>query len=113
MEGSQNFITFIPRAFLFVNEDKHLILVLLRKVNLEQKEICASDLLKPLISMLLTHIHFGFSCFTFYPTDNSTGWGQNGTCPIFTPGVSCFYPKLWGKNEISLKAIFSKPLSVP
>ena len=33
-------------------------------------------------------------------------------CPIFTPGVSCFYPKSWGKNWTSLKAIFLKLVKV-
>ena len=27
-------------------------------------------------------------------------------CSIFTPGVSRFYPKLWGKNGPSSKVIF-------
>ena len=47
----------------------------------------------------------------FYPIDNSTGWGKNVTCPIFTSGVSCFHPKLWGKNRTSLTAIFLKSKS--
>ena len=59
-----NLITLIPKAFLFVNEDDHLVLVLLCKANLECQKICASDWLKP-TSMLLMHIHFGFLCFTF------------------------------------------------
>ena len=50
------------RVLLFVNEDEHLILVLLCKENLEHKEICATYLLKPPISMLLTHIHIVFLC---------------------------------------------------
>ena len=41
----------------------------------------------------------------FYPIDNSTGWGKNGMHLIFTPGKSCFYPKLLGKNGTSLKAL--------
>ena len=35
----------------------------------------------------------------FYPIDNFM-------CPILTPGVSRFDPKLWSKNGTSLKVIF-------
>ena len=42
----------------------------------------------------------------FYPTDNSTGLGKNGACPIFAVGLSHFYHKLHGKDVTSLKAIF-------
>ena len=45
-------ITLVPRVFLFVDKGEHLILVLLCKANLEHREICASDWLKPM-SMLL------------------------------------------------------------
>ena len=48
-----------------MDEGEHLILTLLHKANLERKEIHAYDLLKTLLSMLRTHIHFGFLCFTF------------------------------------------------
>ena len=47
-----------------MDEGKHLILVLLRKANLEHKETFASDWLKSPIPMLLTHIRFFF--FMFY-----------------------------------------------
>ena len=43
MRVSENLITLISRAFLFVNKGEHFILVLLCKANLEHKEICASD----------------------------------------------------------------------
>ena len=48
-----------------MDEGEHLILVLLRKANLEHKETCASDWLKHPIPLLLTHMCFGFLCFTF------------------------------------------------
>ena len=55
-----------------------------------------------------------------YPIDNSIGWRKNETCPIVTPGVSCFYPKSQFKNGTCLKAILliskshlPKLLSVP
>ena len=123
MRGSEKLITLIPRAFLWVNESEHLILVLLHKANLEHNKACASDWLKPPISTLLTHIHFGFLfyipdlalCYKksiysssighFHVTDNSTGWGKNQTCPIFTLCASRFYPKS-GVNSTSLKVIF-------
>ena len=53
-----NLITLIPRAFLFMDKDEHLILVLLFKANLEHKEISASNWLKPPISMLLTLVFY-------------------------------------------------------
>ena len=43
-----------------MDEGKHLILVLLRKANLEHKETFASDWLKSPIPTLLTHIRFFF-----------------------------------------------------
>ena len=64
--GFWDLITLISRAFLFVSEGEHLILVLLYKADLEHKEICASDWLKHPISTLLTHIHF---VFLFYIPD--------------------------------------------
>ena len=42
----------------------------------------------------------------FYLIGNSTEWGKHGTCSIFTPRVSHFYPKLRGKNGTSVKAAF-------
>ena len=63
INGSENLITLISKAFLFKKKGEHLILVLLCKANLEHKEICASDWLKPCISVLLTHIHFVFFLF--------------------------------------------------
>ena len=60
-----NLITLIPRIFFFVDEGKHMILALLCKANIEHRETCSSDSLKPPMSLLLTHIHFVFSCFTF------------------------------------------------
>ena len=42
----------------------------------------------------------------FYLIGNSTEWGKHGTCSIFTPRVSHFYPKLRGKNGTSVKAVF-------
>ena len=129
MRVSENLITLISRAFLFVNKGEHFILVLLCKANLEHKEICASDWVsyiqvanpyslwvfmfyipdlalcykKPYSSSLgsmhrraLNNDFGNFMMSHFYPIDNSTGWGKNGSCPIFTPGVSCFYPKLPG-----------------
>ena len=65
MREIRNLIIFVPRTFLFVDEEEHLILVLLQKANVEHKEICASDCLKPPISMLLTHTHSGF--YVLYP----------------------------------------------
>ena len=61
----RNLITLVPRAFLFVEVGEHFILVLLCTANVECKEICASDWLKPPTSTVLTYIHFGFLCFTF------------------------------------------------
>ena len=46
----------LQSAFLFVDQDQHLILVLLCKANLEYNKIFASDWLKP----MLTHIYFDF-----------------------------------------------------
>ena len=48
-----------------MDEVGHLILVLLRKANLEHKEIYSSDCLKPPIYVSLTHILFGFLCFIY------------------------------------------------
>ena len=59
-----NLITLIPRIF-FVDEGEHMILALLCKANIEHQETCSSDWLKRPMSLLLTHIHFVFSCFTF------------------------------------------------
>ena len=64
--GITNLITLVPRAFLFVDEGEHLILALLCKANLECKEICASDWLKPISTLLslvfyVLHCRFGFA----------------------------------------------------
>ena len=56
----RNLITIALRVFHFVDKGEHLILVLSCKANLEWKEICASDWLKPPISMLITLI---FMCY--------------------------------------------------
>ena len=135
--GIRSLITVIHSAFFFVNKDGHLILVLLCKTNLECKEICNSEWLKPPISTLLTLLfyvvlsRFGFALqeailqfkhrqhrrafsndlgnfmvFHFYPIGNSVVWGKNGTCSIFTLGVSHFYPNSLGKNRTPLKVIF-------
>ena len=50
--GIRNLITLVPRAFLFVDKGEDFILVLFCKAKLERKDICASDWLKPPISML-------------------------------------------------------------
>ena len=39
--------------------------MLLRRANHEHKETCASDRLKPLISILTTQIHVGF-CYVLH-----------------------------------------------
>ena len=65
--GIRNLITLVPGAFLFVGKGEDFILVLFCKAKLERKDICASDWLKPPISMLLTlgfyvlHSRFGFA----------------------------------------------------
>ena len=41
-----------------MDKGEHLMLVLLCKANLECKEVCASDWLKPLKSMLLTLVFY-------------------------------------------------------
>ena len=56
----RNLITIALRVFHFVDKGEHLILVLSCKANLECKEICASDWLKPPISTLITLI---FMCY--------------------------------------------------
>ena len=64
--GIRYLITLVPRAFLFVDKGEDFILVLFCKAKLERKDICASDWLKPPISMFLTlgfyvlHSRFGF-----------------------------------------------------
>ena len=45
-------ITLVLRAFLVVDKDEYLILILLCKANLECKEICVSDWLKPISTVL-------------------------------------------------------------
>ena len=47
-----------------------------------------------------------FMVSNFYLISNFTGWDKYGTCPILTPGISHFYPKLQGKNETSAKTVF-------
>ena len=41
-------------------------------------------------------------CPIFTPKVLYDAWGKNGTRPIFTPSLSHFYPKLWGKNEMHI-----------
>ena len=46
-QGDQKFDHSCPQGHSFRDKGEHLILVLLCKANLECKEICASDWLKP------------------------------------------------------------------
>ena len=62
--GDEKFDHPHSHRLFFMDKGEHLILVLLCEGNLEHKEICASDWLKP-IYVLVTHIHFDFLCITF------------------------------------------------
>ena len=59
--GIRNLIALVPRVFLFVEKGEHLILALLCKENLECKEVCASDWLKPISTLPISF----FLCFTY------------------------------------------------
>ena len=53
-----------PEGLSFLNKGEHLTLVLLCKANLEHKEICAFDWLKPIFTLLI-QILFVFFIFAF------------------------------------------------
>ena len=60
-KGNGNSIKLVPWLFLFVDEGEHFI-----RLDLEHKEICASDCLKPPISILFANpCSFQFLCFAF------------------------------------------------
>ena len=54
-KGNGNSVNLVPWLFLFVDEGEHFI-----RLDLEHKEVCASDWLKPPISSLLTRVLFSF-----------------------------------------------------
>ena len=76
--GIRYLITLVPRAFLFVDKGEDFILVLFCKAKLERKDICASDWLKPPISMFLTLV------FMFY-----------------IPDLALYYKKLINSSSVS------------
>ena len=59
--GTRNLITLVPRGFFRTR--MNILLDLLCKTDLQRKEICTSDWLKPPISTLLTHAFFRFFMF--------------------------------------------------